>query len=155
MKKILVFLVLIGFMFGVMGFVVGEQLVQVTGSEVINFSLNNLDFGPMISGQIVNLNSNVTLDISNNVDFEVTIALNTGDFVLDEILFDLSLYGGSATARLGSGPLSAKINDTDTTEPGVQQLKQLPVSLTMPAGALPGVRQRAIVYTITGAIPPL
>ena len=148
MKKLLVLMVMASLLvMGVM-LVGAQQIVQVEGEKVINFSLNSVDFGPMFPGETVNDNSEITLDISNNVDFIVSIKINESDFVLDGILFDLSTYGGAADEKLGDGPLSAEIDDTDTTEPGAQQVKQIPVSLTMPTGALPGSRERAIVYTI-------
>jgi len=156
MKKLLLVFLAMMLVVGIVGIVMAvdpaSQTISTNGTATISFSVNSINFGPVAPHQVVQRTSNITLDLENNIDFDVSIQLQTPDFVFDEILFDLIGYGGESDERLGDLDLSAHIDDTDTTEPGIVQVKQIPVSLTVPAGILPGPRNGVIVYTITSPI---
>ena len=156
MKKLLVFLVMIGVMMSI-PLIVGDQTVLIEGEEVVNFDLTNLDFGKVIPGDIAPATSTLTLSPSNNVDLTLAIYLADGSNPLfDLVIMDLSDIGGPPAGDLDIGaadPLIANLVDADSDDSATEQVYDILGSISVPIGISPGPRSATIVYSVTGKVP--
>ena len=155
MKKNLVMIVMLGLMLSVTGFVLADQTTIIDGDEVVDFTLTDLNFGPVVPGVEKTTTSTMTLAVANNVDFALDISLDAlSDPIFENIELDLTDVGGSATGNLLiATALSASVDDVDTTDTSTEQVLDIDGKITIPVGSLPGERTATIVYTVTGTTP--
>ena len=155
MKKNLVMIVMLGLMLSVTGFVLADQTTIIDGDEVVDFTLTDLNFGPVVPGVEKTTTSTMTLAVANNVDFALDISLDAlSDPIFENIELDLTDVGGSATGNLLiATALSASVDDVDTTDTSTEQVLDIDGKITIPVGPLPGERTATIVYTVTGTTP--
>lgn len=158
MKKLLVFLVMIGVVLGMMGMAVGDtggiQTPEVEISDNIDFTLldTTLDFGSVIPGQdSVILDNRIQVNENNNVNFIVYIELTVDDSskIFSNIFLDLD-EEGTPEAQLNM-VLEKAI--TDPVEAAVET-HNLKAQLQVPDGFMPVVGATGtITYSIIGPAP--
>ncbi len=157
MKKLLVFGVMFGLLFSIVG-VIADQTVIINGEEVIDFSINDIDFGDVIPGNSAIGTSTLTVNVPNNIDFLIDICLDDSSNSVFELMeFDFTALGGvidtPITLCSGLTPFEGTVDDTDVIDTSTSQNKDLPVSLDFPVGILPGPRSGTVVYTAMGPAP--
>jgi len=158
MKKQLVLVVMMSFVFMfAVGGVIADQTTILHGDGVVDFTLTNLDFDAVIPGTEKTASSTMTLNIANNVDFDLEIYLqDLSDIIFENIELNLLEIGGSATGDLKIGvanALGATVDDLDITDISTEQILGIGGKITIPVGSLPGERTAIIVYSITAPAP--
>jgi hypothetical protein len=161
-KKILGILVVMSVLvLGFAGATPMNQQAYVTINGVVDVSVSStLQFPAISPGNSGTATSTITLSQANTEDLTIAISLADGsDSLFTNIALttlDTSIGGLTAGPKLKIGvsdPVSITVDDTDVTEPGVVQSKDITATLSVPVGTLPGPRQSTIVYTVTSPPP--
>ena len=146
MKKLLVFLVMFSFMFGVGIVMAGNLTVGVNGTGTsVTISEENIAFGNVLpSGIPVTAPAfNITADVENNMNISIDVNV-TGVLFVNGLKFDGVLAMGrhydincNPGVNLICGYIPIEINPT----------------LDVPVGTMAGAQTGVIIYTITGVTP--
>lgn len=142
-----------------LSFAMADQTVIINGNQVVDFTLTDLNFGSITPGSPASTTSTMTLNVANNVDFTLSICLqDSSSPIFENLILDVSTIGGSSTGDISfctspNPPVTANVNDADTTDTSTSQNFAVGGQITIPAGSLPGQRTATLVYTITGQTP--
>jgi len=158
MKKLLVFILMFSvfcMMFGVSG-VLADQTVIVDGPNVIDFTIEDLNFGSVTPGATATTTADFILNPANNVDLGLDVCLDdAAEPLFEAIELDMTNLGATTTEDLQKcavASIAVSVTDADADQVATEQTFEMGGSLDIPLGLQPGQRQATITYTITGPV---
>jgi hypothetical protein len=139
MRKENIFIALFAIILSIQGVfaasIVNQGVRAYVLQEIIDISVNSIDYGDILPGEEVFRDSNVTVNDANTVDLTVNIQVSdpgTGN-LFHHIWFDVESNGFSDDAEIGTGTETLNLDDLPFSPFGSHFTQTIPTKLVVPA----------------------